>query len=782
MFSDAKVWLTQALFLALLLVIIFPGVFSRGEVIGPGDILFQAPPWEQYAPADFAGPQNRLMSDVVTAFYPYYALTTQALDEGHWPLWNPLEYAGMPLLANCQTAVFYPPRLLHSFFELHLATTLYILLKLWLCGMTAFLCARGLGMRGGFDRFFSVAWMLASYNIIWANWSLPDVSVWLPVLFLGVERILAQEYRPGFFAVALGGSMLLLAGHPETALGMGLGLGVYFVARLAIGMADGEAILRPIAVCVGAWLLALAVSAIQILPFAEYLLHSATFFDRAAEPLESWYPPSAIATLWVPRFFGLIGEGTFFGELDSNRYGMLYPGIAVWLGVFLLPFVLPGKGSERARIFALAIAAGYALLMGFRVPPFDLLHRLPVINTMHGGYHAVFALFALPLLATMGLQQWCQRRTSTPTDLWRVLPGLAIAALAVGAVLQFFWRYLALKDGLTLVLSEVGMAALLVVVGLGLLLIARLPKARPAAALLLTLFIAGDLAYANRGVNPTLPREDMFPKTALTDHLLSLGHPARISAGEGGIASGLLAPYGIEDWLAYDGLYPERMVTFQSELGPEVWNAMEPLCAKTWYLHRPGFPPLFPLEERPEQFMREGEYDGLEIYRNVAAQPRAFLVPGLEVFETRDAIFATMRAEDGQYNPMARVAVLREDLPQDDVLHARIGQTEEVTGGATIQHYSSGEVIVDYTADHDGMLVLADAWYPGWKAEVDGVPTPVVPAYYTFRGVAVPGGAHTVRFHYAPTSFYLGLGISVAALLLGGAAGVLLLVRRKRHT
>jgi len=35
--------------------------------------------------------------------------------------------------------------------------------------------------------------MLASYNLIWCNWSLPDVSAWLPVMFLGVEWILDAD-------------------------------------------------------------------------------------------------------------------------------------------------------------------------------------------------------------------------------------------------------------------------------------------------------------------------------------------------------------------------------------------------------------------------------------------------------------------------------------------------------------------------------------------------------------------------------------------------------------
>jgi uncharacterized membrane protein YfhO len=76
------------------------------------------------------------------------------------------------------------------------------------------------------------------------------------------------------------------------------------------------------------------------------------------------------------------------------------------------------------------------------------------------------------------------------------------------------------------------------------------------------------------------------------------------------------------------------------------------------------------------------------------------------------------------------------------------------------------------------MLVVSDAWDPGWKATVDGKDADVERVNYVMRGVRVGPGAHRVEFTYRPWSFTVGWIMSLAAVVV--LLGALVWWRRRR--
>ncbi|MDP2718645.1 MAG: YfhO family protein, partial [Dehalococcoidia bacterium] len=152
-------------------------------------------------------------------------------------------------------------------------------------------------------------------------------------------------------------------------------------------------------------------------------------------------------------------------------------------------------------------------------------------------------------------------------------------------------------------------------------------------------------------------------------------------------------------------------------------------------------------------------FDGdLRIYLNHGALPRAWIVHRAEIVpdieQTLDLIFR------GSFDPRQTV-ILSGDSPIEPV---NIASTGEGMDGVDIERYTANEVVLKTTSTQEGYLVLADQYFPGWKAEVDGIQVKIARANYVSRAVHLPPGAHRVVFRYIPDSYLKGLVISMFSL------------------
>jgi hypothetical protein len=100
---------------------------------------------------------------------------------------------------------------------------------------------------------------------------------------------------------------------------------------------------------------------------------------------------------------------------------------------------------------------------------------------------------------------------------------------------------------------------------------------------------------------------------------------------------------------------------------------------------------------------------------------------------------------------------------------------------AEIVRYGPEEIEIRADLQVPGYLLLTDAYYPGWQAQVDGQPAPILRADLYFRAIPLEAGAHQVRLRYQPSSLRAGLWITALTLITLASAAALLAVRRVRH-
>ncbi|MFO7973241.1 MAG: YfhO family protein [Candidatus Hydrogenedentota bacterium] len=759
--------LLHALLLVVILVCLFPATFLNGERTVPGGLLYERIPWKHYQPADLEPIKNKITYEYLLHFAKFHAVEHMAHEFSEWPLWNPLELTGTPLLANYQSAVFFPLRFPHWFLDQFLADTIFLLLRLWLCGFTAYLCARGFGLETGPSRFFSLAWMASGVCITWFYWPEPQIMAFLPLVLLGAEYLLMKQYRRGFATLTVGGILILLAGHPETAFLGCLGIGGYFVLRLAMQRPSGRHLRRSLALGAAAWFIALLVCAPQILPFLEYVRNSnisVTSYEHTISKY-SGLPLQTLVCVIVPRFFGVSADGNFWlDEADnSNTTTYLYIGAVTWAAITLL--FARGKYSSRMRAQVIGLTAP-AVVGGFlalRSHPLEALNQLAIWKY----WYITFTLFALPLLGALGIQHWVSIRR-TLRDI--TFPAVVVVApfLFVAGLFFFHRHVLALKAMDGYVLRQIVCAAGFA--GVGLAIAAAACFRAPARTItgLLALVLAVDMVFAARDLLPTSPDAHLYPETRLTSELQALGHPTRISVITGGIDTGLFQHYRIEQLHGYEPIYPRRVLEYLEQTYPKAWTQAERLCSLDYYL----FPHRGEAQSAaPATMERVATADGIDIFRNPAALPRAFLVPSLETVPDSGALF--QRMQDKAFDP-TKVALTAAPIEPFTAETASVH-----AGNAHIDAWTPTKIGVKVDPATRCVLVLTDAFYPGWKAYRDGVKTKVFPVYHNFRGIIVEPGSSRVEFCFEPTSLGVGLWASSVSMLFMLLWAVWTLVRRR---
>jgi hypothetical protein len=149
------------------------------------------------------------------------------------------------------------------------------------------------------------------------------------------------------------------------------------------------------------------------------------------------------------------------------------------------------------------------------------------------------------------------------------------------------------------------------------------------------------------------------------------------------------------------------------------------------------------------------------IYENRDAFPRAWVAGQAVVVGPGESL---ARLAEGPFDPRRQVVL--EGWPGD-----RVGVPGAPDDWARVASDPDGSVHVRARAANGGFLVLADPYYPGWRAFVDGVEVDIVRANYLFRAVPLPPGEHEVGFVYDPSSLRVG-----AVITLLGALAALVLV------
>lgn len=623
-------------------------------------------------------------------------------------------------------------------------------------------------------------------------------TVWRLVALWRVQRAVGPIVR-------LGGWLLIMV-----ALGLGLG-GVQFVPLFEVAQLNFR---------IG------SVGYQDVIGWAYPWRQAVTFLipDFFGNPSHHAYW-DIVSWRWQPVLRNALGEAThtitWLKELPTWKN---HVEAASYVGVLpLLLGLIAFLGRRTRHVWLFASLVVVSLLFAFGTPLYALLfYLLPGFNQLHSPFRWVYPYtLSVALLAGFGAAylsapptgRHSERSETIPCDLpqrvgwpafWAGLFGLCLLLIVLALpgpfiavaeevlarseltqrafesgrmLLSYQWR-----NAFVFVLFLISAGAVIRISRCPIYLPRRLGGYavwKPLAVILLAL----DLMVASAGFNPATDPKLMEFKPPVAKFLEQDTGLWRLTAfvapGEKTLIANTGMYYGFQDIRGYDSIFPRQYAEFMGAIEEQdelLFNRIAPLSeydsldsplldlanvkyvVTTQYIPNAGYELVYDREVR--------------VYRNEDVMPRAFALP----------------ASAAQVRPSGEVLKL---LTEINPRQALVLEAEQVAASppqwgdsapdakwpltpATVTEYGANEVTIRVDMPSDGYLVLADSFFPGWKAYRRAPETsdreedelPIYRAYGNFRATPLAAGEHIVRLKYSPLSVKLGAYVSFMSAII----------------
>lgn len=750
---------------------------------------------------EFLGPDALLLShpdgDVASLYYYWRDFSSSSLSRGVVPLWNPDVLIGVPFAAYPEAAVFYPPNLMFLLVPIAWALNLSFVLHLALLAVFEYLFLRRLGL-GRSPAFLGAAALTFSAPVVLHVYAghLSNICTmaWIPALFWLSDRAARSSRFHWIVLLGAAGAAAILAGHWQY-LYYGL-LWIFFFQLVAL---PPQFLLPGLGRLVLAALLAAGLAAPQLLislDLAPEAFRSGLGFEWAAN---FSLPPVNLLTFLSPEFFGDSLSGMYWGRFifwEMNAY----------LGVLPLLLAVISLVLRRDRLaWGTLILAALAVLfsLGSFTPVFGFLYRyVPGFSFLRGSSKTIFfAVFFLVLLAARGADLLSRRSLPRPFAAGLALLGLLLAAFLLGQARppegwkglveaellrgrhhEFippgqpeWWEELADEhspldwggyvSALTAdprfieplwSLTRVGLgrwAAVLFVFGVILGLIRR------RVPLLLAILAALELGAWARGYAVGFNPGSCRWEPALASFLATRRRPFRYASFDPrDYNRGMLR--GFPCLTGHQADAPRRNLEYLAagqygdpglaDLSLEIttWSPLFALANLRYYILPAGSEITFP---RLKLAVAGADREIWEM----EAQPRVICSRRALVLDSPREILR--RLASPTFAP-ADAVFLEEPLPEwFSASPSPPGVVEKIV-------YSPNRLEVEAALPASGILLVNDAYAPGWLASVDGRPARIYRANYLMRAVVLPAGRHRVVFSYRPRGWVRGMIVLLIAV------------------
>jgi len=737
--------------------------------------------------------------DLSRYYYPFRFFAFSEIKAGNFPFWNPYVGSGHPLFAALQTVVLYPISVIYLFFNFDFAFNFFIIFHIFLGGVFFYLLMRDLKFNNISSCISAVSFMFGGYLIAVINLTTTlAAAIWFPVVFLFYNRLLNNKKIIDLFFASVFLGFMLLGGEPTPMYATILILGIYSALHIFYKRADW---LKTALIFTALIVVFILLFSFQILPMME-LIKLSNRGDSSFEGATYWsFPPRDLINLILPFFYGPL----HFREDTPMRQDWL---LLSYVGIIPLILFVIGmlfKNDRRSNFFKVIFFIGLFFVFGKFTPIYKIFYNFfPGFGLIRYPVKFFFlSAVAFSFLAGCGWHEYCERLKQKDEKFIRFIKKIFIIGFIAAVV--FFLIYVFKNQVISYVMNYIDSlkhlddehkvkyftvfnvdlynfrrVLLFFVLGSFLLFTGARTKIKLsiAGALLLAFTFIDLYGGKNIDVNPVMSAKIMHEETPNISFLKKDNSMFRIytsskmnkvnevlkgtlyeeafASGLDHLASNRLVEFGIYDSRGYFSIhnlnYCKIINVLDTAPYPSSTNLLNMLNVK--YI-------LTPDEIKDPRCKLVNKTSDSYLYENIDFLPRAYLVSDFNVIKDEREMAGYMQKKD--FNPAGEVIL--EENPVLNIKSSGSGDNEKEY--VNIIKYKPNNVIIEVNVrDNAKFLVLADNYYPGWNVFVNGYKSKIYKADFVLRGVYLPPGKHYIEFLFRPTSFLIGVVISLVTLLI----------------
>jgi hypothetical protein len=759
-------------------------------------------------------------------FYnPRSFFAAESMRQGVLPLWNPYVGCGVPFQANLQSAIFYPLSALYYLLPFQSGYKYFIIVHYLLGALGMFHLMRRWGSSQTASLYaglvFAFGGYLASIN---DNVAFVTAGIWLPLVLACYHQALRTGSYPYAALTGLVIAVQIYAGDASFCVLASLMCMVIYTFFWPVINREPQSCsrLQQWKLLGLGWVAGVGLAAIQLLPFSEFVSYSHRlgglgFEQRTRHSLH----PLELLQLLIPYAFGsTVPQTRWFGQmwLDTAYLG-------VFPGIFAAVFIACTR--DRLKYFLLSLAGlGLFLALGKYNPLFRFAHWIiPGVNMIQFPVKFLcITSFALAVMAGKGLECCSMaahhqgRTRAIARAVFCVLLCLAGLLTAGSFYKQQAYAFLGrlypggdyftplAEQSLVDLFNGVSILAALLAAFLCLaVLVWKKPRLTGGALVIALLLTFADLALVGK------PRDEYLTASLINeknDTVRFLEQDASLyriyTIVRGDAERSFLHLYNrpfepiyrmlqrtlrpnmnMYHHISAAGEYAELLNRAFYDVFLRAENALKeenPAPAELAY-SRPTLDLFnvkyllspYALNDPHLKLVKDGP---IRIYENPDALPRVFFVHRVAVAASEQAVLDMMQAPSFDPRQVACISPSEaQKLPAGTAPEGGAAENNHSPRSIEVMTYGLNRIFLRVGDGRPGLMILADNYYPGWKALIDHRPAPVLRVDHTLRGVWVEAGVHDVQFEFKPIALTLGAFIS---LLTGAAVLVSLTVFKMR--